>query len=179
MQQKVKTYILLIVFYFLVAVPFKVMEVIPGFADIRPVTLLGPIYGLFFGLPGCIIFALMNLVMDILSGGLMWSSIAGLIANFMGPYLITVYWNNVSKNELTLRTAGNALKYCATVILAAVLEAVIITPSVAFVYFDINWKLFFITVVCNTAIFPIIFGIPLIILMQEELGFKRAEGLSG
>ena len=177
MKQRIKTYVLLVIFYFLVAVPFKVMGVIPGFADIRPVTLLGPVYGLFFGLPGCIIFAFMNLVMDIISGGLAWSSFAGLIANFMGPYLITVYWNHVSASELTLRTVRNTLKYSLTLILAAVLEAVIITPSVALVYPEVDWRLFAISVVCNTAVFPILFGIPLIILMKEELGFRWCKGL--
>jgi energy-coupling factor transport system substrate-specific component len=176
-KQRIKTYILLIVAYFLLAMPFKVMEVIPGFADIRPVTMLGPIYGLFFGLPGCIIFAFMNLVMDAVSGELMWSSIAGLIANFAGPLLITVYWNKVSKKPLTFRNLENVLAYSVTVILAAVLESVIITWSVALIYPDVNWKVFALSVVLNTAVFPIVFGVPLVILMQEELGFKRSKGL--
>ena len=57
----------------------------------------------------------------------------------------------------------------------AVLEALIITPSVAVFYPDVNWKLFFVTVTLNTSLFPILFGIPLMILMQEELGFKQIE----
>ena len=55
----------------------------------------------------------------------------------------------------------------------AVFEAAIITPSVAIFYPDVDWKLFFNSVVLNTALFPILFGIPLTILMQEELGFKQ------
>ena len=51
MKHKIRTYILLVFVYLIVAAPFKVMEVIPGFADIRPVTLLGPIYALFYGIP--------------------------------------------------------------------------------------------------------------------------------
>ena len=47
--------------YLVVAVPFKVMSVIPGFADIRPVLMLNPVYGIFFGIPGCIAFAIGNL----------------------------------------------------------------------------------------------------------------------
>ena len=86
------TALMLAVFvYLIVAAPFKVMEVIPGFADIRPVTLLGPIYALFYGIPGCVIFAVMNLVMDIVSGDLAWSCIAGLLANFAGPFFILYY----------------------------------------------------------------------------------------
>ena len=51
----------LTVAYLIVSIPFKVMEIIPGFTDIRPVSMLQPIYGIFFGIPGCIAFAVGNL----------------------------------------------------------------------------------------------------------------------
>jgi hypothetical protein len=41
--------LILLIVYLIVAIPFKVMSVIPGFTDIRPVTLLEPVYGIFFG----------------------------------------------------------------------------------------------------------------------------------
>ena len=175
MIRKIGTWVLLIIAYLIVAVPFKVMGVIPGFTDIRPVMLLGPIYALFFGIPGCIIFALMNLVMDAVSGGLAWSSIAGLLSNFAGPFLFLYYWKRVAKTEPHLKTMGNIVHFCIVIIIMAVLEALIITPSVAVFYPDVNWKLFFVTVTLNTSLFPILFGIPLMILMQEELGFKQIE----
>ncbi len=172
MKHKVRTYILLVFVYLIVAAPFKVMEVIPGFADIRPVTLLGPIYALFYGIPGCVIFAVMNLVMDIVSGDLAWSCIAGLLANFAGPFFILYYWKRLSREDLHLRTMSNIMKHSVLIIFSAVLEAVIITPSVAFLY-DVDWKLFFISVLLNTSAFPILFGIPLTVFIQEELGFKQ------
>lgn len=173
MKRKIGTYIMLIIIYFVLAVPFKTLEVIPGFTDIRPVTMLGPIYALFCGIPGCVIFALMNLVMDAVSGELAWSSIAGLLANFAGPFLLLVYWGKFSRSKPHLRSFGNMVHYSVSLMLAAVLEAVIITPSVAFFYPDVDWKLFFITVVLNTGLFPIFIGIPLTIFLQEELGFKQ------
>ena len=172
MKHKIRTYIMLMIAYLVLAVPFKTMQVIPGFTDIRPVMMLGPVYALFYGLPGCIIFALMNLFMDAVSGELAWSSIAGLIANFAGPFLLFYYWNKISKTRPHLRSFGNILHYSVTLIIVAVLEALIITPSVAFFYPDVDIKLFFITVVLNTALFPMFVGIPLTILIQEELGFK-------
>ena len=45
--------------------------------------MLYPVYGIFFGLPGCFATALGNLIADILSDSLRWSSIAGFIANFL------------------------------------------------------------------------------------------------
>lgn len=175
MKIKIKTYIMLVIVYLLVAVPFKVMEVIPGFTDIRPVMMLGPIYALFYGIPGCVLFALMNLVMDIIGGDLAWSSIAGLLSNFAGPMLLYYYWNYISKSKPHLRTAGNIIHYCIIIFLMALLEAGIITPSVSAFYPDVDRELFFTMVLLNTALFPILFGIPLTILIREELGFKLLE----
>ena len=173
MKRRIITYLVLIVVYLLLAIPFKALTIIPGFTDIRPVTLLGPIYALFFGIPGCSIFALMNLVMDALSGGLMWSSIAGLAANFIGPFLLLLYWTKYSKTPLHLKKPGNIFHFSLTLIIAAVIQAAIITPFVALLYPDVDWKLFFGIVVFNTAVFPILFGIPLIYLMREKLGFEQ------
>lgn len=175
MKHKIKVILLLVLAYFIVALPFKVLEVIPGFSDIRPVTMFGPIYGLFYGIPGCVIFAVMNLVMDAVAGNLAWSSIAGLLANFAGPFLITYYWKRLSGTPLHLKTHGNILRHSIVLIIAAVLEAAVITPSVAVFYPDVDRMLFFLTVVLNTSVFPIFFGIPLMILMQEELGFKQTD----
>ena len=80
----------------------KFMIVIPRFSDIRPVTLLGPIYGLFFGVHGCIVFAFLNLIMDIASNSLRWSSMAGLAANFLWPFLILVFWKRMQTKNLEL-----------------------------------------------------------------------------
>jgi len=173
MKRKFSTYIMLIIAYLVLAVPFKTMQVIPGFTDIRPVMMLGPIYALFYGIPGCIIFSLMNLFMDIVSGELAWSSIAGMLSNFAGPFLLYYYWNKVSKTRPHLRSIGNIIHYSIALVVVAVIEALMITPSVAFFYPDVDAKLFFITVVLNTALFPMFVGIPLTILIQEELGFKQ------
>lgn len=166
------SFLVQVIVYLVVSVPFKVMEVIPGFTDIRPVTLLGPIYGVFFGPQGCLAIATGNLITDIISDSLRWSSIAGFIANFIGPFIIYLFWSRISKKGFSLRTGRNILKYIAIVIAAAVLEALIITPAVAIVYPDVNAALFMITVILNTSVFPIVLGIPLIFLMQEELGFE-------
>ena len=86
----------LIVVYLIVAVPFKVMEIIPGFTDIRPVSLLMPVYGIFFGIPGCIAYAIGNLITDIVSDSLRWSCIAGFAANFIGPFCYYLFWTTNS-----------------------------------------------------------------------------------
>ena len=172
MKEKLKNIFLMFLAYFILAIPFKVMSVIPGFTDVRPVTMLGPVYALAFGIPGCTIFAICNLIMDAISDSLRWSSIAGLLANFVGPYLVFYYYKRISKGGLELKRVSKVAEYMIVLIIVSVIEAVVITPSVRYAYPDVDWKVFMISVVLNTSIFPIVFGIPLIIMIQEELGFR-------
>lgn len=170
-MKRIKTVLILFAVYLLVAVPFKVMEIIPGFADIRPVVLLGPVYGIFFGMTGCGVMAVGNLIMDIVSDSLRWSSIAGFAANFLGPWCIWFYWARLSREPFSLRNWKSILRHCGVVIFSAVLETIIITPAVALIYPNVDAGLFAVSVMANTGLFPIFFGLPLLILMQEELGF--------
>ena len=161
----------LVAVYLIVAIPFKVMEIIPGFTDIRPVSMLMPVYGVFFGIPGCIAYAVGNLITDIVSGSLRWSSIAGFAANFIGPLVYYLFWIRLSKQEFHLREGKNLLKHTAVIIVDALLVAGIITPFVALSYPEVNTTLFFVMVLINSSAFPFFIGIPLIIMMQDELRF--------
>lgn len=165
------TGVLLLVFL-TVAIPFKVMSVIPGFTDIRPVSLLQPIFGIFFGIPGCMAFAIGNLIGDIVSDSLRWSSIAGFAANFAGPFLFYLFGCKLAKTPFSLRTGKSLLKLVAVTAASAITQAVMITPAVVLIYPDVSGWVFAATVTLNGTVFPIALGIPLMILMQEELGFK-------
>ncbi|MBQ6152303.1 MAG: hypothetical protein IJJ15_00945 [Ruminococcus sp.] len=164
--------LLLIAVYLIVAVPFKVMEVIPGFTDIRPVMLLQPIYGIFFGIPGCLASAVGNLICDIISDSLRWSCIGGFAANFIAPFCFYFFCIRIVKEGFDLKKAKNLLSYCAVVLISAIIQTAIIAPMVMLIYPDVNGFVFILTVMLNNSVFPIFIGIPVIILMQEELGFK-------
>lgn len=164
------TSVLLVVFL-IVAIPFKVMSVIPGFTDIRPVSLLQPVFGVFFGIPGCMAFAIGNLIGDIVSDSLRWSSIAGFAANFAGPFLFYLFGCIITKEPFSLRSGKSMLKLIAVTAASAITQAVLITPAVVLIYPEVSGWLFAATVTLNGTIFPIALGIPLMILMQEELGF--------
>lgn len=159
----------------IVSVPFKVMEIIPGFTDIRPVSMLMPVYGIFFGIPGCIAYAVGNLITDIVSDSLRWSCIAGFAANYIGPFCYYLFWIILSKQEFHLKETKNSFRHILLIIVDALLVAGIITPFVALSYPEVNAVLFFVMVLINSTAFPIFIGIPLIILMQDELGFKPME----
>ncbi len=84
--------LILIAVYLIIAIPFKVISIIPGFTDIRPVMLFKPVFGVFFGIPGCFAFAIGNLIGDIMSDSLRWSSIAGFAANFLAPFVFYLFF---------------------------------------------------------------------------------------
>ena len=157
--------------YLVMAIPFRVMVVIPGFTEIRPVQMLKPVYGVFFGIPGCFAFAVGNLIGDLLSDSLKWSSITGFVANFAGPFVFWLFWSRLSKASFSLRTGKDLLKQFAVTAVSAALEALLITPTVMLAYSDVDAILFAETVFLNGTVFPLLLGIPLMILMQEEFGF--------
>ena len=161
----------LLAVYLAFALPFKVLTVIPGFTDIRPVEMLQPVYGIFFGIPGCLAFAFGNLIGDVVSDGLRWSSIAGFIANFAYPYLMYLFWCKLRKEPFNLRKGRTIALMAVTMAVFAVVQALIITPSVALLYPEVDAVLFATSVIGNGTAFPLLFAIPFIVLMQEELGF--------
>ena len=168
--RSLRRFVGLLAVYLSVAIPFKAMNLIPGFTDIRPVQALGPIYGVFFGPLGCLASACGNLAADALDDALRWTSIAGFAANFLGPLLVWAYWTRVSRTPFSLRTARDLLKHSFVLVVMAVLEDAIIAPAVALVYPEVDVALFAAAVFGNTAGFPIFLGIPLSILLQEEMG---------
>ena len=165
----------LVAVYLVAAVPFKAMNLIPGFTDIRPVEALGPVYGIFFGLPGCFASGFGNLAADALAAELRWTSIAGFASHFVGSLLAWLFWTRVSRTPFSLRTPVDLLRYVLVVVAIAAAEDAIITPAVVLLYPDVDWTFFAGAVFCNTAGFPIFLGIPLSILLQEEMGLQPAD----
>ena len=54
MKHQINLFLLLVFIYLVFALPFKAMNIIPGFTDVRPVSALAPIYGIFYGPLGCL-----------------------------------------------------------------------------------------------------------------------------
>ena len=163
--------LLLVAVYLIIAIPFKVISIIPGFTDIRPVMLFKPVFGVFFGIPGCLAFAIGNLIGDIMSDSLRWSSIAGFAANFLAPFVFYLFFVKISKSDFSLKNGFDLLKQLAVIIVSSVLETLIIAPAVELVYSEVNLMLLSLTIFLNGTAFPLMLGVPLMILMQEELGF--------
>ena len=171
-MRKVVLFAILLGVYLVIALPFKVLGIIPGFTDVRPVYMLQPVYGIFFGIPGCFALAVGNLIGDIASDSLRWSSIAGFVGNFVYPYLMYLFWTKLRKREFNLRTVRAIALFIATVVVCACVQSLIISPVVALFYPEVDVMLFAGSVVANGTLFPIGFSIPFIIMLQEEIGFS-------
>lgn len=167
-------FLALLTSYVVVAVPFKSMNLIPGFTDIRPVMALGPVYGIFFGPLGCLACGVGNVIADAVDDAIRWTSIAGFASNFLGPLFVWWFWARVSRTPFSLRTPRDLLRQCLLLVVMAAFETVIVAPAVALVYPEVDAHFLAWAVFGNTAGFPIVFGIPLSILMQEEFGFGPA-----
>ena len=160
--------------YLVVAIPFKAMNLIPGFTDVRPVMALGPVYGIFFGPVGCLACGFGNLVADAVDHAIRWTSIAGFASNALGPLLVWWFWTRVSRTPFSLRTPRDLLRHCLLLAAMGALETAIVAPAVALVYPEVDAVFLAWAVFGNTAGFPILLGIPLSILLQEEFGFEPA-----
>lgn len=157
--------------YLAVSLPFKVsLVVIPGFTDVRPVVCLQPIYGVFFGVPGCIAFGLGNLVADVLGDGLRWSSVAGFVMNALGPALFCLVWSRARAGVFDLRTPRNVALFAGASLACAAVVAGGIAGAIAWFYPETDVALFFFVVVGNNTVFSILLGMPIAMLMQEEMG---------
>ena len=170
MKRQIGLFFLQTIIYLVFAIPFKAMDLIPGFTDVRPVSALASIYGIFYGPSGCLACAIGNLICDIIDDALRWSSLAGLSANFLGPFTIWFLWKRLGKHPFALRTIPDLAFHTLVIFLAAILQVAIITPAVAYAYPEVNARLFACIVMCNSTVFPIFLGIPFAIILQEELG---------
>lgn len=169
--RKLGIFVMLLAIYLVISLPFKVLSIIPGFTDLRPVCMLQPVYGIFFGIPGCLAFAVGNLIGDIYSDSLRWTSIAGFIGNFAHPYLMYLYWTKLRKKPFHLRTWKMIVGMIVSILACSLVQSLIICPAVAMVYPEVDIALFTLTVIANASVFSIVFAIPFIMLIQEELGF--------
>ena len=157
--------------YLVVAIPFKAMNLIPGFTDVRPVMALGPVYGVFFGPVGCLACGFGNLVADAVDHAIRWTSIAGFASNALGPLLVWWFWTRFSRTPFSLRTARDLLRHSLLLVAMSALETAIVAPAVALVYPEVDAAFLARAVFGNTAGFPVFLGIPISILLQEEFGF--------
>jgi energy-coupling factor transport system substrate-specific component len=154
------------------AVPFKVMVLIEGLTEVRPVNALPVVAGLLLGPAGAWGCAFGNLIADCF-GTLSWASVLGFAGNFVAAYLPYKLWHLAGKRETpNAKTFGNIAKYIGITAVASTATALLLACGLD-VFFG-NWlpQIFWI-VLLNDFAFPLVLGLPvLIVLTSAESGLE-------
>lgn len=163
-----RTFLLLLVIYLAVAVPFRSLEFMVDLTDLRPVCMLMPVFGLFFGPVGASAFAIGNVLADAAAGSLSTASIGGLVANFAAVYTYHLLWNRRGEDGPTLADLKSVAGYAAVALLAAVVTVAILVPVVHLSFPDASTLKFARAVILNNTVFALMPGMALIVILRTE-----------
>jgi len=149
------------------AVPFKVMVLIEGFTEVRPVNAVPVVAGLLLGPAGAWGCAIGNLIADFF-GTFSQASILGFAGNFIAAWLPYKLWHISGKRETpNVKTNKNIIKYIFIAAVASIATAILIACGL-----DILFKMWlprvFWIILFNDFGFPILFGLPLLIVLTSE-----------
>lgn len=149
------------------AVPFKVMVLVEGFTEVRPVNAVPVVAGLLFGPAGAWGCAIGNLIAD-LSGTFSKGSILGFVGNFIAAYLPYKLWHIVGRKETpNVKSSKNIVKYILIATVASAATAILIACGLD-VLFGMWLPQIFWIIVLNDLGFPIILGLPVLIVLTSE-----------
>jgi energy-coupling factor transport system substrate-specific component len=154
------------------AVPFKVMVLIPGLTEVRPVNAIPVVAGLLFGPAGAWGCAIGNLVAD-LFGTFSIASLFGFIGNFTAAYLPYKIWYMNGKLEApNVKTNRNLLKFIFISMITSLCVAVILSCWLDIL--NITWgRSLFLIIFLNDFGFSLFLGLPVFIVLttdQTEIG---------
>lgn len=149
------------------AVPFKVMVLIEGLTEVRPVNAVPVVAGLLFGPAGAWGCAVGNLIAD-LFGTFSEGSVLGFIGNFIAAYLPYKIWHILKKGEApNARSLKNIWIYVFISAIGALATAILIACGLD-VFFGF-WSPQLFTIIClNDFLFPLFLGLPVLIVLTCE-----------
>lgn len=156
--------------FVLVAVPFKVLNIIPGFTEIRPVNCLNMLFGIMFGVYGALGCAIGNLIADILGGTLAISSWAGFVSNFLGTYLAYLLWYAIVNEKPSINNFKQVIAFIFISAFIGIVIAGVVTFGVKLSYDEIDGFFLFMHIFLNTVGFSVILGMPLTIMLDSAYG---------
>ncbi|MCL2003950.1 MAG: QueT transporter family protein [Oscillospiraceae bacterium] len=145
---------------------FKVMVLVEGFTEVRPVNAIPPVAGLAFGWVGAIACGIGNLAAD-LFGGFGWSSVLGVIANFVAAYLPYRLWHLFSNEAPNVRSRKNILLYLLICLISAFTVAWFLSFGL-YTFFGLWIAQIYVYVFFNNLGFSVMFGLPLLIILTSD-----------
>lgn len=165
----------LIAIYLVFALPFSAMEFIPGLTNLRPVTTLIPIYGIFFGPAGMWAYAIGNILYDCLSGTLVVSSIGGFVGNFVAAGL---FWALTQKLVDEQGRFSGSIRAILMYQLVAVAASVVVAGAVMFFVAGfmqgVDASMVGISIIANDLFFMLMPGAGLCVLLSTSMRLTPA-----
>lgn len=149
------------------AVPFKVMVLIKGVTEVRPVNAVPVAVGLLFGPAGAWGCAIGNLIAD-LFGTFSKGSVLGFVGNFIAAYLPFKLWHIFRKGEApNVKSLKNIGIYIFISAIGALATGILIACGMdVFLGF---WSRELFTIIClNDFLFPLFIGLPVFIVLTCE-----------
>lgn len=163
---RIQKFVIPFLAFLALGVPFKVMVLVEGFTEVRPVNAIPPVVGLVCGPIGAFACGLANLVAD-LFGSFSLASLLGVAANFLAAYLPYRFWHMFREEEPNLHKMENILFYIGISLEAALYVAWILGFGLlAFFHSwvpEIYTYIFF-----NNFGFSILLGMPLLIILTSD-----------
>lgn len=147
-------------------IPFKVMVLVEGFTEVRPVNAIPPVAGMMFGPWGALACGLGNVICD-LFGTFNLTSLLGLFGNFAAAYLPYRLWYIYSAEQPNLHKNINILKYALICLSAALTVSWFL--GLGLYYFFGTWiEEVYTCVLFNNFGFSIGLGMPLMIMVSSD-----------
>lgn len=161
-----KQFALVFLAFVFLGICFKVMVLVEGLTEIRPVNAIPVVAGLLFGPVGAWACAWGNLAADCF-GTLQLTSSLGFLGNFVGAYLPYRMWYLYRQEAPHVHTAYNLLIYIWITFVAALAASWLIAGGIWFLFgfYIENLALY---IFLNDLVFPLIFGLPVFIVLTSD-----------
>ena len=166
MVSRKKQFLLVFAAFFVLGAAFKVMVLVEGLTEVRPVNAIPPVAGLAFGPVGALACAVGNLAAD-LFGTFDWTSILGLVGNFIAAYLPYRLWYLFSKENPNLHRNGNILLFLAICMVSAFTVAWLLSFGL-YIFFGLWLEQIYTYVFFNNLGFSVFFGMPMLIVLTSD-----------
>ena len=172
---KPKQFFIVLAAFLALGIPFKVMVLVEGFTEVRPVNALPPIAGMICGPLGALACGVGNIIAD-LFGTFNGTSVLGFFGNMAAAYLPYRMWHIYSDEQPNLHKNVNILKY----VLICFSSALSVSWFLGFglYYFFGTWiEEIYTYVLFNNFGFSVGLGAPLLIMLSsDDVNIACAQG---
>ncbi len=171
---KIKQFFIILGAFLILGISFKVMVLVEGLTEVRPVNAIPPVAGLLCGPVGAMACGIGNLIAD-MAGTFSISSVLGFIGNFMAAWIPYRLWHFFSEERPNLHSGKNIFHYCLICLSGAMTVAWILSFGL-YLLQGIWIRQIYTYVFFNNIGFSIGLGMPvLIMLTSDSVGMKGCD----